>query len=134
VKPVADVVVNMGVNITDESKVAAAGADDGVSDNTNAQSLLDLQTKNVITGSKTLTQSYASMVADIGNRTSNLETTSTTQTNVVTQLTNQQQSISGVNLDEEYGNLTRYQQYYTANAQVIQTASTIFDALISAVS
>ncbi len=134
VKPVADVVVNMGVNITDESKVAAAGADDGVSDNTNAQSLLDLQTKNVITGSKTLTQSYASMVADIGNKTSNLETTSTTQTNVVTQLTNQQQSISGVNLDEEYGNLTRYQQYYTANAQVIQTASTIFDALISAVS
>jgi flagellar hook-associated protein 1 FlgK len=96
--------------------------------------LLDLQTKNVITGSKTLTQSYASMVADIGNKTSNLETTSTTQTNVVTQLTNQQQSISGVNLDEEYGNLTRYQQYYTANAQVIQTASTIFDALISAVS
>lgn len=134
VKPVADVVVNMGVNITDESKVAAAGADDGVSDNTNAQSLLDLQTKNVITGSKTLTQSYASMVADIGNKTSNLETTSTTQTNVVTQLTNQQQSISGVNLDEEYGNLTRFQQYYTANAQVIQTASTIFDALISAVS
>lgn len=134
VKPVADVVVNMGVNITDESKVAAAGADDGVSDNTNAQSLLDLQTKNVITGSKTLTQSYASMVADIGNKTSNLKTTSTTQGNVVTQLTNQQQSISGVNLDEEYGNLTRYQQYYTANAQVIQTASTIFNALIGAVS
>ncbi len=134
VKPVADVVVNMGVNITDESKVAAAGADDGVSDNTNAQSLLDLQTKNVITGSKTLTQSYASMVADIGNKTSNLKTTSTTPDNVVTQLTNQQQSISGVNLDEEYGNLTRYQQYYTANAQVIQTASTIFNALIGAVS
>ncbi|MGB9096606.1 flagellar hook-associated protein FlgK [Erwinia sp.] len=134
VKPVSDVVVNMDVNITDESKVAAAGADDGVSDNTNAQSLLDLQTKNVITGSKTLTQSYASMVADIGNKASNLKTTSTTQGNVVTQLTNQQQSISGVNLDEEYGNLTRYQQYYTANAQVIQTASTIFNALIGAVS
>lgn len=134
VKPVSDVIVNMDVNISDEAKVAAAGADDGVSDNTNAQALLDLQTKNVIVGSKTLTQSYASMVADIGNKTSNLETTSTTQSNVVTQLTNQQQSISGVNLDEEYGNLTRYQQYYTANAQVIQTASTIFDALISAVS
>ncbi|KGT95592.1 flagellar hook protein FlgK [Erwinia typographi] len=134
VKPVSDAIVNMDVNISDEAKVAAAGADDGVSDNTNAQALLDLQTKNVIVGSKTLTQSYASMVADIGNKTSNLETTSTTQSNVVTQLTNQQQSISGVNLDEEYGNLTRYQQYYTANAQVIQTASAIFNALIDAVS
>ncbi|WP_158783072.1 flagellar hook-associated protein FlgK [Pantoea sp. BAV 3049] len=134
VKPVADVIGNMNVNITDEAKVAAAGADDGVSDNTNAQSLLDLQTKKVIGGASTLTQAYASMVANIGNKTSTLETTSTTQSNVVTQLTNQQQSISGVNLDEEYGNLTRYQQYYTANAQVIQTASTIFNALISAVS
>lgn len=134
VKPVADTIVNMDVNITDEAKVAAAGADDGVSDNTNAQSLLDLQTKKVINGSSSLTDSYASMVANIGNKTSNLSTISTTQANVVTQLTNQQQSISGVNLDEEYGNLTRYQQYYSANAQVIQTASTIFNALLSAVS
>lgn len=134
VKPVSDAIVNMDVNISDESKVAAAGADDGVSDNTNAQSLLDLQTKKVINGSSSLTEGYASMVANIGNKTTNLNTTSTTQNNVVTQLTNQQQSISGVNLDEEYGNLTRYQQYYTANAQVIQTASTIFNALISAVS
>lgn len=133
VKPVNDVIVNMDVNITDESKVAAAGADEGISDNTNAQSLLDLQTKKVITGSSTLTQAYASLVADVGNKTNNLKTTSATQGNVVTQLSNQQQSVSGVNLDEEYGNLTRYQQYYMANAQVLQTASTIFDALLGAV-
>jgi len=49
----------------------------------------------------------------------------------VTQLTKQQQSSSGVNLDEEYGNLQRFQQYYLANAQVLQTASTLFDALLS---
>ena len=60
-----------------------------------------------------------------------LKTSSTTQANVVTQLSNQQQSISGVNLDEEYGNLQLFQQYYLANAQVLQTASTLFDALIN---
>ncbi|RRZ87252.1 flagellar hook-associated protein FlgK [Erwinia sp. 198] len=134
VKPVANVITNMSVNITDEAKVAAGDADNGVSNNKNAQSLLDLQTKKVIGGSSTVTQGYASMVASIGNKTSNLQTTSTTQGNVVTQLTNQQQSVSGVNLDEEYGNLTRYQQYYTANAQILQTATTIFNALIGAVS
>lgn len=134
VKPVSDVISSMSVNITDEAKIAAADADDGVSNNNNAQSLLDLQTKKVITGNSTLTEGYASMVATIGNKTSNLEATSTTQDNVVTQLTNQQQSVSGVNLDEEYGNLTRYQQYYTANAQILQTATTIFNALIGAVS
>jgi flagellar hook-associated protein 1 FlgK len=67
----------------------------------------------------------------VGSTTASLKTSSETQINVVTQLTKQQQSISGVNLDEEYGNLQRYQQYYLANAQVLQTASTLFDALIN---
>lgn len=68
---------------------------------------------------------YASLVSDIGNKTATLKTSSATQGNVVTQLSNQQQSISGVNLDEEYGNLQRFQQYYLANAQVLQTANAI---------
>ncbi|WP_308511965.1 flagellar basal body rod C-terminal domain-containing protein, partial [Yersinia pseudotuberculosis] len=46
-------------------------------------------------------------------------------------LTTEQQSISGVNLDEEYGDLQRFQQYYLANAQVLQAASTLFNALLS---
>ena len=67
----------------------------------------------------------------MGSKTATLKTSSTTQGNVVTQLSNQQQSISGVNLDEEYGNLQRFQQYYLANAQVLQTANSLFDALLS---
>ena len=120
--------------ISDEGKLAAASAVGGASNNENAQKLLNIQTAGVINGKSTLTQAYASLVADVGNKTSTLKTTSTTQTAVVTQLTNQQQSVSGVNLDEEYANLTRYQQYYMANAQVLQTASTIFQSLMSAVS
>ena len=49
----------------------------------------------------------------------------------MTQLGAQQQSMSGVNLDEEYGELLRFQQYHMANAQVIQTASSLFDALLN---
>lgn len=132
VKPVSNAIVNMGVAITDEAQIAAAGsATGGESDNRNAQSLLDLQSKNLVNGNATLAQGYASLVSDIGNKTNTLKTTSETQSNVVTQLTNRQQSVSGVNLDEEYVNLQRYQQYYMANAQVLQTASAIFDALIS---
>ena len=41
-----------------------------------------------------------------------------------------QQSESGVNLDEEAANLIRYQQFYQANAKVIQTGSTIMDAIL----
>ncbi|KFD16137.1 FlgK family flagellar hook-associated protein [Rahnella aquatilis CIP 78.65 = ATCC 33071] len=132
IKTVSNVAGSMNVAISDSSLIAAAGAaNSGVSDNTNAQKLLNLQTAKLVEGKSTLSGAYASMVSNVGNQVATLTTTSTSQANIVTQLTAQQQSISGVNLDEEYGDLQRYQQYYLANAQVVQTASTIFDAIIN---
>ena len=132
VKPVNDVIVNMDVAISDDSKLAMASAKgSGESDNTNGQKLLDLQSAKLVGGNKTFNDAYAALVSTVGSTTASLKTSSETKVNVVTQLTKQQQSISGVNLDEEYGNLQRYQQYYLANAQVLQTASTLFDALIN---
>ncbi|WP_208951817.1 flagellar hook-associated protein FlgK [Rahnella sp. ChDrAdgB13] len=132
IKTVSNVAGSMNIAINDSSLIAAAGAaDSGVSDNTNAQKLLNLQTAKLVEGKSTLTGAYASLVSNVGNQVATLTTTSTAQANIVTQLTTQQQSISGVNLDEEYGDLQRYQQYYLANAQVVQTASTIFDAIIN---
>ncbi|HEP1897778.1 TPA: flagellar hook-associated protein FlgK [Kluyvera cryocrescens] len=140
VKPVSDAIVNMKVAISSESQIAMGlptsdptnpDVGDGESDNRNGQALLDLQNSKVVGGSKTFNDSYAALVSSIGTKTATLKSSSTTQANVVTQLSNQQQSISGVNLDEEYGNLQLFQQYYLANAQVLQTASTLFDALIN---
>lgn len=136
VKPVSDAIVNMKVAISSESQIAMGLADTtgtsvGESDNRNGQALLDLQNSKVVGGSKTFNDSYAALVSSIGTKTATLKSSSTTQANVVTQLNKQQQSISGVNLDEEYGNLQLFQQYYLANAQVLQTASTLFDALIN---
>ncbi|EOI3517118.1 flagellar hook-associated protein FlgK [Cronobacter muytjensii] len=131
IKPVSNVIISMDVAIHDESEIAmASDAASGESDNRNGKALLDLQNSKTVGGSKTFNDAYAAFISDVGNTTNTLKSSSTTQTNVVTQLTNQQQSISGVNLDEEYGNLQRYQQYYMANAQVLQTASTLFDALL----
>lgn len=131
-KPVSDVIVNMELKFRDESKLAMASANNGgESDNRNGQKLLDLQNSKVVGGNKTFNDAYASLVSTVGSSTAALKTSSETKANVATQLTKQQQSISGVNLDEEYGNLQRYQQYYLANAQVLQTASTLFDAIIN---
>ncbi|MCW0311944.1 flagellar hook-associated protein FlgK [Pantoea ananatis] len=130
VKPVQNVVNGMSVAITSGSQIAAAAATGGESDNRNAQKLLALQDAKIVNGNATISQAYGAMVSTVGNKTQALKTASTTQQNVVTQLTNRQQSVSGVNLDEEYANLTKYQQYYMANAQVLKTASTVFDALL----
>lgn len=146
-KPVDSVINGMSVAITDSSKIAAASVklDDngdpvlengnpvfgGASDNTNANALLALQNAKIVEGKSTVTGAYASLVGDIGNQANTYKVDSTSKDSVVKQLTSEQQSVSGVNLDEEYGDLMRYQQYYQANAAVIQTASTIFDALLS---
>lgn len=137
VKTVSGVAGSLNLAITDSSKIAAASEVDsvtgvvGASDNRNAQKLLNLQNAKLVEGKSTLSGAYASLVSNVGNQVSTLKTNNTAQTNIVTQLSAQQQSISGVNTDEEYGDLQRYQQYYLANAQVIQTASTIFDAIIN---
>lgn len=99
VKPVNDVIVNMDVAISDESKLAMASAQgSGESDNTNGQKLLDLQSAKLVGGNKTFNDAYAALVSTVGSTTASLKTSSETKVNVVTQLTKQQQSISGVNL------------------------------------
>ncbi|URG50347.1 flagellar hook-associated protein FlgK [Pectobacterium quasiaquaticum] len=140
-KPVNDAIIDMSVAISNPNKIAAASAFDennnpiafgGVSDNTNAKALLALQNEKIVGGKASVSGAYASLVGAIGNQTNTLKINNTSQQNVVKQLTAEQQSVSGVNLDEEYGDLMRYQQYYMANAQVIKTAQSIFDALLAA--
>lgn len=132
VNTVSDVINSLSVRITDVALIAA-GSGGGESDNSNALKLLDLQNQNLIAGNATFNDAYASLVSDIGVKAQSAKTNSTVQSNIVDQLTTKQQSISGVELNEEYIDLTRYQQYYLANAKVLSTANTIFDSLLSAV-
>ncbi|MFP1866522.1 flagellar hook-associated protein FlgK [Lonsdalea quercina] len=133
---VSEVITNMSVAITDPAKIAAALNDDssGESDNRNAAALLALQSSNQVNGNATFSEAYASLVSEIGVKTQSAETTATTQSSIVEQLTEKQQSISGVNMDEEYIDLQRYQEYYTANAKILSTAGSIFDSLLAAIS
>ncbi|PWC14278.1 flagellar hook-associated protein FlgK [Brenneria roseae subsp. americana] len=132
VNTVSNVINSLSVRITDVALIAA-GSGGGESDNSNALKLLDLQNQNLIAGNATFNDAYASLVSDIGVKAQSAKTNSTVQSNIVDQLTTKQQSISGIELNEEYIDLTRYQQYYLANAKVLSTANTIFDSLLSAV-
>lgn len=46
-------------------------------------------------------------------------------------LTEKQQQISGVDMDEEATNLLKFQQIYQANGSVMQAAMRMFDVLMS---
>ncbi len=100
-------------------------------DNRNALALQNLQAESIVGASATVSGAYASMVSDVGNRTNITEVNLDARQGLTDQLRAVQQSESGVNLDEEAANLIRYQQYYQANARVIDTAGTLMDTILN---
>jgi len=106
----------------------------GLNDNTNALALAGLADAGVLDGGKTsVVQSYANLTAQIGTVGSQATADLTTQTSLYNQALGNQQSLSGVNLNEEAANLVKFQQAYQASAQVISTAQSIFTSLITAI-
>jgi flagellar hook-associated protein 1 FlgK len=105
-------------------------SDAGPGDNRNALALQDLQSEELVSGRATLTQAYASIVSDVGSRTNIVQVNLEASLGITEQIEALQQSESGVNLDEEAANLLRFQQFYAANARVIDTASTVFDTIL----
>ena len=135
VQPVRRAAADMTSNIRDLDKIAAAQPDDdgdftGSGDNRNALALQGLQDKLLVGGRASLSQAYAGMVSDVGNRANIVQVNLEARQGLTDQLRAVQQSESGVNLDEEAANLLRYQQFYAANARVIDTASTVFDTIL----
>ena len=105
----------------------------GSANNRNGQLLAGMQDLSLVGGTAKLQESYASLVGQVGSQTRQAEINSRSMDGLLTQAREARESVSGVNLDEEAINLTRYQQAYQAAAQVITTANSMFDTLLNAV-
>ncbi len=125
--------VNVAISGTpgDQDKFTVGPNTGGVGDNRNAALLAGLQTKNTMDGANTTFQgSYAQTVSFVGNKTREVQINGAASAALLSQNQQSQQSVSGVNLDEEAANLLRYQQAYQACGKVMQIASTLFDVVI----
>lgn len=142
VQPVRRAASNMDVKIADLDRLAAGqpvNPDDdpadwvaaGAGDNRNALALQDLQSKAIVGGNASVSAAYGVIVSDVGNRTNITQVNLDARQGLTDQLKAVQQSESGVNLDEEAANLIRYQQFYQANARVIDTAGAIMDTILN---
>jgi flagellar hook-associated protein 1 FlgK len=101
-------------------------------DNRNALLMAALQNRNLmINGTSSLQSAYSQLVGQIGSKSSELSVTSMAQDTMLNQTISAQQSVSGVNLDEEAANLMRYQKAYQAAAKAMEIANSMFDSLLS---
>lgn len=130
--PVSGVAGGITVALADGYGIAASSSPDTseTSNNENLLLLLEVKDKKMI-GNSTFTEAYAGMVSSVGSTVSGLKGDLTTTGKALDQWAFQKQAVSGVDMNEEFINLAMFTQYYQANAQVLQTAVTIFDTILS---
>ena len=119
----------LAVAITDPTKIAAS-ADGTPGDNTNANALLALQNQAIINGQTPLNY-YSGLVFKIGSDVSNAQTEQQSSSLILQQVQNLQGGVSGVDINEEAANLIRYQNAYTASAQVSSAINTLLSTTIN---
>ena len=138
IKPTTGGATSFRFLLTQTNQIAAASATASAAslkgDGSNAILLNNLQTNNLIyNGSALISYSSAfdQVVSATGVKSNEMNLTSTAESNMLDNITKEQSSTSGVNLDEEAANLMRYQQAYQAAGKLMQIANQMFSTLLS---
>jgi flagellar hook-associated protein 1 FlgK len=101
-------------------------------DNRNGLLLNELQSNRLLlNGSASFQDAYGQIIADVGSTTRQTEISSEALTQLQEQTLEARESVSGVNLDEEAANMLKFQQSYSAAAQMISVADSLFNTLIN---
>ncbi|MGN8344657.1 flagellar hook-associated protein FlgK [Pseudomonas sp. SMV71] len=108
----------------------------GSLDNRNGTVLAGLQIAKTVdtnSGSKgiSLNDAYGKLVEGVGAKAAQGKLDSAATGAILNNAKTARDSLSGVDLDEETGNLVKFQQYYTASSQIIKAAQQIFSTLIN---
>jgi len=122
----------ISVNLSDPRTVAASVPGAGVGDGTVAQQIADLrdQTRANL-GDQSPHGFYSQLTFEIGLDTRFVRASLDTQSNILADLSQQRESVSGVSLDEEAVNLLQFQRSYQASARVIQVIDVLLEETIN---
>ena len=116
----------------DVGRIAAAAKPNSPGDNTVANVIHSLQFKRVMGGGQsTFDDFYNAKVGEIGIATQRANSGVESQKNILDQLKNTRESVSGVSLDEEATKMIEYQKAFEASARVIKMADEMFDTILS---
>ncbi|WOD08204.1 flagellar basal body rod C-terminal domain-containing protein [Marinomonas sp. GJ51-6] len=123
-----DVSVSSQPQVGDEFFIGTDNVDPA--DNFNGMELVNLQNKLLVEGEQSLSKSFAGFVAYVGNKTAELAGHAESSEIIMNDSMARRDRLSAVSLDEEAVNLLKYQQSYSAAAQVVTAARTTFETLL----
>jgi len=131
-QPTRQAAGSLGLNLSDPAKIAAADAKGGTANGENALKIAALQTEKVIgKGTANLNEAYAQIVNKVAVLTQQNGTAAKTQVALMEQNYAAQQSVSGVNVNEEMLMLDQDLEQFRAASRMIDVSSSLFDTLLS---
>jgi flagellar hook-associated protein 1 FlgK len=103
-------------------------------DGSGAVDIFKLRDQRVLNdGTSTLNEAFESLVGEIGQFALHMERNAENQANVVHMIENRRSSVMGVNLEEEFVNLIRYQNAFGAASKVIQVVDEMMQTVLAMV-
>ena len=112
-------------------KFSVRGNSAQAGDNRNLLKIIDLQgNKDIFSGRGDFTEVYTDVIGDLGYSVVQSAVSRDAQQIIFDQAQAKRDETSAVSLDEEAANLLRFQQAYQASAQVISTATKLFDTIL----
>jgi flagellar hook-associated protein 1 FlgK len=123
--------ITLSGNPATGDRFAIAANTSGSSDNRNALALANLNLAKTTNG-LSFSDAYGKLVSGIGATTASLKNSRDAANTLMAQAQASRDSVSAVNLDEEAANLIKFQQAYSASAQVITIARSLFTTLLGA--
>jgi flagellar hook-associated protein 1 len=126
---------NIQLNVSSASDIAASDSDTsvgGTGNNKNAQNIANIYNASIAMtgGNQTLGDFYTGLVGQVGVDVQNAGRADTQTAATLTQLNNLRESQSGVSLDEELTNLTKYQMAYQGAAKLITVGTQMMDTVL----
>ncbi|MBK5106328.1 MAG: flagellar hook-associated protein FlgK [Burkholderiales bacterium] len=121
--------ISLDASIADNPSLVAASASGAIGNGDIALQIASLKT-TVVAGNQTINQMYQSLVSDLGEAGAMAEKQAFARRLSLQQFTSQQQSISGVSLDEEMTNMVKFQQAYNAAARTLSVMDEMLTVLI----
>ena len=121
--------------VNDVNLIAAADTLGGVpGDNRNAIDIANLQNALTMNGGvETFDEYYSRLVGDVGSEINKVGAYHQHQADMLTQLENYRESVSGVSLDEEMINLVKFQSAYDASAKMITATDELLQTILNMV-
>jgi flagellar hook-associated protein 1 FlgK len=116
-------------SIIGHPELIAASASGAIGDGNTALAVAAVKDEPITNG-LTMNQLYRALVGDIGGAAAIAERQANAHRLSLDQFTTQQQSVSGVSMDEEMTNMIKFQQAYNAAARMITVMDEMLGVLI----